>query len=213
MLAMLRKDCYVLRKNAVAMTVFWMVMAGMYALVPGVDGNMFYAIMPAMSSRIAMNAISIDQVCRWDRFVAMTPLRPWQLVLEKYLLAYGVLALMAGSGALACWVSTMGRGSVNIGMVVALVSLNTAMGLPLVYRFGWKKGPAILLSVWGIAAAAILGAARWNYALLQAAFGWMDGVPAPALAAGTAAVLFAINMGSVLLSIRFYSRRQRGMYD
>lgn len=213
MLAMLRKDFYVLGKYMVTLLVFWTVMAGLYALVPGVDGNMFYAIMPAMGANIVLNAVGNDRACRWDRFIAMTSLRPWQLVLEKYLLAYGLTALLAALSALAGWITTMGRGGLNVWAAVIAVLLFNAMGLPLVYRFGQPKGSTILLSVWGAAAAAILGTAYWRRELLSKAFGWMNDIPAPLLAAGIIVLLLAVNAGSILLSIRFYTRRQRGWYD
>ena len=213
MLAMLRKDCYVLRKYTVTLLVFWVLMAGMYSMVPGVDGNLFYAIMPAMATSTVLNAIASDQACRWDRFAAMTPLRPWELVLEKYLLGYGLIALLAVLSELARWAVTRGQGGVNVWTVVAMVLLSNAMGIPLVYRFGRQNGPMVLLVIWGTAAAVILGTAHWRYDLLDKAFGWIDYVPAPALAAGITAGLVIINIGSVLLSIRFYARRQRGLYD
>ena len=213
MLAMLRKDFYVMGKYTVTLLVFWAVMAGMYALVPGVDGNMFYAIMPAMASTLVLNAITNDQVCRWDSFAAMTPLRPWQLVLEKYLLAYGLTALLGVLSALAGWISTADWGALNIWLVVVMVFLSNAMGIPLVYRFGRRRGSAVLLFIWGAAAAVILGTAHWRYELLSIAFGWMEDITLPALAAGTAAGLLIISTVSVPLSIRFYARRRRGLYD
>ena len=213
MLAMLRKDCYVMGKYTVTLLVFWTFMAGMYAMVPGVDSSLFFAIMPAMGANAVLGAVSNDQACRWDRFVAMTPLRPWQLVLEKYLLAYGLMALLAVLGALAGWASIMGRGGLSVWTVVVAALLFNAMGLPLVYRFGRQMGSTILLSVWGIAAAVILGTAYWRRELLGKVFGWMGEVPPPVLAAEIAAAVLVINIGSVLLSVRFYTRRQRGAYD
>ena len=213
MLAMLRKDWYVLRKYTVTLLVFWGFIAKMYSMAPGADGNIFYAIMPAMASSVVLNSIAADEGCRWDRFIAMTPLRPWQLVLEKYLLFYGLTALLAALSFLAGWVTTMGRGGLNVWATVIAVLLFNAMGLPLVYRFGQPKGSAILLSVWGAAAAVILGAAHWRHELLGKVFGWMNDIPIPALTAGIIVVLLAVNVGSVLLSIRFYARRQRGWYD
>lgn len=213
MLAMLRKDFYVMGKYTVTLLVFWALMAGMYALVPGVDGNMFYAIMPVMASSLTLNAIANDQVCRWDQFAAMTPLRPWQMVLEKYLLAYGLTALLGILSALAGWISTADWNALNLWMVVVMVFLSNTMGIPLVYRFGRQRGSTVLILIWGVTAAVVLGTAHWRRELLSMAFGWMEYVSFPVLMAGTAAGLLMISMVSVPLSIRFYARRQRGMYD
>ncbi len=212
MLAMLRKDFYVVGKHTVALLVLWTFMPGLYSLVPGVDGNMFYAIMPAMGANVVVNAVGNDRACHWDRFIAMTPLRPWQLVLEKYLLAYGLTALLAALGGLACWITTKGQGGLHVWATVIAVLLYNAMGLPLLYRFGQPMGSTILLSVWGTAAVVILGTAYWRRELLDKAFGWMSDIPAPLLAAGIVALLLAVNAGSFLLSTRFYARRQRGWY-
>lgn len=213
MLAMLRKDCYVMGKYAAGIIITWIVMAGMYAWISKVESSFLYYFMPALSITIVRNAVSYDHERRWDRFAAMTPLRPWALVLEKYLLAYGALALMAGLGALAGWISTLGKSGANMWMPVVLALLMTATDLPVVYRFGRQRGAIILMVSWGLVAAAILGTAHWNYALIKLVFGWMEDVPFLALLAGIGGMLLVVNAGSILLSIRFYARRQRGWYD
>lgn len=213
MLAMLRKDWYVMGKYTAVFIAAWMVIAGMLAWIPGAERSFLFYTLPVVCFGVTLNAIGVDHDCRWDRFAAMTLLRPWELVLEKYLLSYGILALIAGLGALAGRISTMGQGGNDMWATIVLVLLATATALPLVYRFGQQKGRLILLGFWGLVAALILGAAHWNYALIEAVFGWMDAAPVPALAAGIAAVLLAANAASICLSIRFYTRRQRGWYD
>lgn len=71
----------------------------------------------------------------------------------------------------------------------------------------------VLLIVWGAAAAVILGTAYLRYEWIELVFGWLEDVPAPLLAAGGGGALLALNAASLLLSIRFYTRRQRGWYD
>lgn len=208
MLAMLRKDCFVMGRYSVRLIIVWTLMAWIYAQVPGVERSWMYSIMPVMAANIVVSAVNSDQACRWDLFAAMTPLRPWQMVLEKYLLFYGLMTLLAVLSALACWAGTL-----NMWTVVVAALLFNAMGLPLVYRFGRHTGSTILLGAWGVVAAVILGAAYWRRELLDKVFGWMGEIPASVLAAGTAAVVAVINIGSILLSVRFYARRQQGMYD
>lgn len=213
MLALLRKDCYVMRKFAVVYATVWMIMSGTFSWIPGTSGNSLYYLMPVMSSTIVMSAIGSDEFCRWDRFIAMSPLRPWQIVLAKYLFAYGTLTLMSVLGALANHVSASGRSGAEVLTEVVLALLATAMALPLVYRFGRQMGARILgIIILGLAMA-ILGPAYLKYEWIVAAFGWMDDVPAPALAVGIIGLLLALHLFSFLLSIRFYTRRQRGWYD
>lgn len=213
MLAMLRKDCCVVGRHTAGLTAFWVLLAGMYAWIPEADQCKWYCVLPIMAANVVLTAVSSDQVCHWDRFAAMTPLRPWQLVLEKYLLAYGLTALLAALGALAGWISTMGRGGLDMWTAVVMVLLFTAMALPLTYRFGRHKGGTILLAFWGLSAAVILGTAHFRYEWIELAFGWMEGVPVPRLVLGGGCALLALNAGSVLLSVRCYTRRQRGAYD
>lgn len=211
MLALLRKDCYVMRKFAVVYTIAWMIMSGTFGWISGTSGSSLYYLMPIMSSTIVMSAIGSDETCRWDRFVAMSPLRPWQIVLAKYLFAYGTLTLMSVLGALANHVSAS-RSGVEVLTEVVLVLMATAMALPLVYRFGRQTGARILgIIILGLAMA-ILGPAHLKYEWIEAAFGWMDDVPVPTLATGIAGLLLALHLFSFLLSVRFYTRRQRGWY-
>lgn len=213
MLAMLRKDLYVMGKYTIVLIITWVVAAGVLIWLPKTDASFLYYLMPAMSATIALNAVSADHECRWDRFAAMTPLRPWQLVLEKYLFTYGTLALLGGLSFLAAWAAASGENNSSTWAAIVLVLLLIATSLPLVYRFGRQKGGMILMIFWGLVAALILGAAHWNYGLIETAFGWVEEVPAPALAAGTTVFLIAANVWSFYLSVRFYARRQRGWYD
>ncbi len=213
MLAMLRKDCCVVGKYAAGLIAFWTILAGMYAWMSEADQSKWYCIMPIMAANIVLTAIGSDQVCHWDYFAAMTPLRPWQMVLEKYVLAYGLIALLAAPAAWAARVNAVGRGGLDIWTAMVMVLLFTAMALPLVYRFGRQKGTTILLAIWGAAAAVILGAAHFRHELIDLAFGWLEDIPVPLLAAGGGCTLLALNAGSLLLSVRFYTRRQRGRYE
>ncbi len=105
-----------------------------------------------------------------------------------------------------------GGGGVKLWTVAAITPLVLAMALPLLYRFGRQRGSIVLLLFWGLAAAAILGSAHFRYDLIESAFGWLEDVPAPLLAGGGGCALLALNAGSILLSVRFYTRRQRGWY-
>lgn len=213
MLAMLRKDCHVMWKFMAVYTITWMVMTGTFGRVSGTSADSLYYLMPVMSSTIVLSAISNDEACRWDRFIAMTPLRPWQIVLAKYLFAYGTLTLLSVLGALAGRVSASGRGGAELLTEVVLVLLATTLALPLVYRFGRQTGGRILIIIILGFAVAILGPAHLKYEWIDAAFGWIDDVPVPALAAGIVGLLLALHLFSFLLSVRFYTRRQRGRYD
>ena len=212
MFALLRKDVYVMGRAAAAYAATWLVMAALLPHISKLDTGYMYYIMPACSLSLAMSAVSYDEECRWDRFAAMTPLRPWVLVLEKYLFAYGLLTLITVLGAVSSRVFAGSWEWERLRMSLALILLGLATVLPVIYRFGRRKGGALLLAFWGTVAAAILGAALLNYGIIEVTFGWMDAIPAAALEAGLIVCLLAASALSYALSVRFYRRRQRGWY-
>lgn len=206
MLAMLRKDLYVMWKYTAVFIAAWM--AVVWASIRFLDREAvsLYGMLPVFSLTFALNNVSADESCRWDRFAAMSPLRPRQIVLAKYVFALGVLAITTALAALA-------GGSSALWTAAALTLPALAISLPLTYRLGKRKGSAVFLFFWGLVAAAILGTAYFRYDLIESSFGWIEDVPVPLLAAGGGAALLALSAGSVLLSICFYTRRLRGWYD
>lgn len=206
MLAMLRKDWYVMGRYTAYLLLSWLLAAWAAIRFLVSDSGFLYGMLPVFSLTISLNSVSTDEGL-WDRFAAVTPLRPWQIVLAKYLFGYGCLAVMTVLAALA------GGSGVELWGAAAITPLVLAMALPLLYRLGRRKGSAVLLFFWGLAAAAILGTAHFRYDLIESAFGWIEDVPVPLLAAGGGAALLALSAGSVLLSTRFYTRRLRGWYD
>lgn len=213
MLAMLRKDVYVMGRYVAPLTGSCIVMALVFSRFLAADVHFPYYLLPALSVMIGPSAVSADQECRWDQFAAMTPLRPWLLVVEKYCFAYGTAALLAGLSTLVCRVSATEEDVSNMRMMFLLISLCLAIALPLVYRFGRQKSSIILLAFWGLIIAAVLGDVYFRYGLIKLSLGWMADVPAPLLAAVGGCALLALNAGSILLSVRFYTRRRRGWYD
>lgn len=206
MLAMLRKDLYVMGRYTAYLILSWLVVTWMTIRFWESDAGFLYSMLPVFSLTISLNSVSADEG-RWDRFVAVTPLRLWQIVLTKYLFAYGCLTVMTALAALA------GGGGVKLWTVAAITPLVLAMALPLLYRLGRQRGSIVLLLFWGLTAAAILGTAYFRYDLIESAFGWLEDISTPLLVVGGGVSLLALNAGSILLSIRFYTRRQRGWYD
>lgn len=213
MFAMLRKDVYVMGRYTAVFSAVWLAVIAVCARLPGLESASLYYLMPVYALTVTLNAVSSDHECRWDRFAAMTPLEPWLLVLEKYLFAYGVMALMTLLGVAARRLATGVLDRVELWTIVVLSLLAMATALPVTYRFGRKTGGALLMALWGGLAAVILGTALLNYAKIEAAFGWLEDVPALSLALGLGAMVLAANALSFALSVRFYTRRQRGWYE
>lgn len=210
MLALIRKDLYVIRGTIILYTVMGMAVAGMLAWIPEKHYSLS-TIIPLLTANQVMYTIDGDERWRWDRFAAISPLRPWQIVLAKYLLAYGLLAWIIGAEWLAGWASSLGKGGTLEWWGAVVVLLELATWLPLRYRFDRGKAVAGLILIWGVFAALLLN--PWGLMIADVLFGWMDGIPRSVLALGAAAVLVGLSAGSVFLAIRFYTRRQRGWYD
>ena len=91
-IAMLRKDLYVTGRYAAAYAGAWAVISLLCSVWMNIHSLL--DTMPICALTVVLNAVSADQECRWDRFAAMSPLRPWVLVGEKYLYAYGLIAML-----------------------------------------------------------------------------------------------------------------------
>ena len=96
--------------------------------------------------------------------------------------------------------------------ILVLVLLALATALPLTYRYGRRKGGALLLALWGAVAVLILGGSFLCSPVIDLLFGWMDNAPALTLEVRVAGGLLAANAASFWLSVRFYTRRQWGWY-
>ena len=91
MSGLLRKDLYVADKSGRLL----LVLALAFSMVPslGTFGST-YAMMLAFM--MPMNSIAYDERCKWDRYAAMLPYRPGQIVWSKYVLSYLFTALAEG---------------------------------------------------------------------------------------------------------------------
>lgn len=213
MWAMLRKDWYVVGKYTASVLLFELAIAATFRWIGEPVSSVYYTATIVAADTVILNALESDVRCGWDRFIAMTALRPWKPVLGKYLLSCGAVVWAVGVGALLVWNSPEGMDWVELCTAVVLSVLCIAMMLPLSYRYGRQKGGIILMATWGLAAVLILGTARWSFEVIEWLFGWMEKLPAPALGVGLTILLAAANVWSFRLSIRFYTRRQRGAYD
>lgn len=206
MLGVLRKDIYVMWKFS-AVTIAFCAAVPLLAggAVARHTGTWLLSYFPLI---FIVNAIVMDEQ-RWDRYAAITPLRPWEIVLGKYALAWGNLGGTIGASALAYWVG--GRGVLagssreTLWMAGCVVPLFLAVILPAAYRFGSQMGAALTM----YPLVALLGGALfWGQGRLPAAFAALLQPTVPRFLA-----VVGLHMASIPLSVYFYARRQRGRYD
>ena len=119
------------------------------------------------SKGIPLSTITYDEQCKWDKYAAMLPYTPWQIVWSKYVLTF--LCLFAGA-AMILLASAMravyGEGLLygeellgNLALLLAVL-LMLDVSLPLVYRFGSEKGRLVMILVMLACLAAGMGVSR-----------------------------------------------------
>ena len=204
MIGLLKKDLYVADKTGRLL----LVLALAFSMVPSLRSfGCTYAMMLALM--IPLNAIAYDERCKWDRYAAMLPYRPEQLVWSKYLLAYlftllgGTIIVVSAAIQRADWRETLEMAALLAGSMLFV----TALGLPALYRFGAEKGRYVMILVMGVGVGAALGV-----------MGIFDGqtklpnLPLPAALLLLAVLAAGATYVSFRVSVRFYRKRQNGAY-
>lgn len=210
MIGLLKKDLFVADKSGRLL----LVLALVFSAVPSMSafGNTYAMMLAAM---MPMNSIAYDERCKWDRYAAMLPYRVSQLVWSKYLLAYLYTLLGSGimvlgtllrsvTGGTADWLETA-QTCVMLALVMLFI---TALGLPVLYRFGSEKGRLAMILCMGASVGAAMG--------LLGIFGELPEfpeLPLPVVMVGVAVLAVVVTGVSVRLSVHFYRKRQNGAYD
>lgn len=205
MIGLMKKDLYVADKTGRLL----LVLALAFSLVPSLRSfGCTYAMMLALM--IPLNSIAYDERSKWDRYAAMLPYRPEQLVWSKYLLAYlftllgGAIIVVSAATQRADWRETLEMAAL-LGASMLFV---TALGLPALYRFGAEKGRYVMILIMGVGIGAALGV-----------MGIFDGqpklpdLPLPAVILGIAVLAALATYASFRVSVHFYKKRQNGAYN
>lgn len=211
MIALLKKDVFVMDKQMRVLVL----LALLFNLIPSASSlGATYAMMIALM--LPMSTISYDERCKWDRYVAMLPWTPRQIVGSKYVLSYTTMVLGAALIVLGNFARTLysegadwGETGALIAMYLVLIGLITAVTYPLLYRFGSEKGRLVLVAIFAAMFILAFGLALDD---MEGVVGRLKAVPAPALAAAAVIVLVGANVLSYRLSVKFYLRRRDGRY-
>ena len=209
MIGLLRKDLFVADKSGRML----LVLAVVFSMIPSMGSfGATYAMMLALM--MPLTSIAYDERCKWDKYAAMLPYTPGQIVWSKYLLAYFYTVLGGGIIVLGTLLRGIVTESVDweltaqlaVMMGVAMLFV-MALGLPVIYRFGSEKGRFVMIVIMGVGVGAALG--------LMGVFGELPELPSlplPAVAAIVAALVVAATYASFRASVHFYKKRQNGAY-
>ena len=214
MIALLKKDVFVMDKQMRVLVL----LALLFNLIPSASSlGATYAMMIALM--LPMSTISYDERCKWDRYVAMLPWTPRQIVGSKYVLSYTTMALGAALIVLGNFARTLysegadwGETGALIALYLVLIGLITAVTYPLLYRFGSEKGRLLLVAIFAAMFILAFGAVVLAIDDMEGVVGRLKAVPAPALAAAAVIVLAGANFLSYRLSVKIYLRRRDGRY-
>ena len=212
MIALLKKDGFVMDKQMRVLVI----LALIFNLIPKTNGfGSTYAMLIALM--LPISTVSYDERCKWDRYAAMMPWTPQQIVGSKYILTYGAMVVGGMLTALGTYAQGLyGAGAdwaetrLLLAAYLVIIAVITAVVYPLLYRFGSEKGRLVMVAVF--IAIFILGGGLMMVVGLEQFINRLGALPAPVLVAIAAAVLVGVNFLSYRLSVRFYLRRREGAY-
>ena len=153
------------------------------------------------AAMLPYSTLAYDEQSQWLRFAAMTPCRPLDIVLSKYLIGW----LLMGSFAAFSLVmnAILGRlgSDLHISAIISALSLACiclAILLPVMFRFGVEKGRMSIILVFVVIFTFIGSSSEFNVTALPV----MRALPA--LLAAAAVVINAV---SIPLATRLYAKR------
>ena len=214
MKALLRKDFYTMDQQMRLL----IVLALALSLVPIPAAHSLgstYAVL--LAYMMPLNVISYDEKCKWDKYAAMLPYTPRQIVLSKYLLSYLLVVYSVLVQLLGQMVEVLVKRSaadpdslIVVAATGVVCVLMNALCFPIVYRFGAEKGRfAVFAPIVAVIGAILL------LTKTDAGPRFLDvltALPPAGLSVGTAVLLAALSVLSFYLSVRFYCRRRSGVY-
>ena len=204
MKGLLLKDFFTLSKSLRMFLLLILV----FACMPGYNMAIFAVV---YASLLPVTALSYDERCKWDTLAAMSPYSPAEMVISKYLLGYvgillaSVLALtvhsvygLFSSSPDGGYISSIAGGAASGLLILALT-------LPAMYKFGVEKGRIAFFVILAVTFGAVAGLSALADKGELTRFSLQMGT-------GTGIVILLavllLNVLSILLSIRFYSRRE-----
>lgn len=201
MKALIKKDFFTVLKS---MKVFLLLFL-LFAIIPDSSASSFAIVYAAM---LPLTALAYDERSKWDSLAVTMPYSPLQIVASKYLLGYlGIMAtflltLLAQTVIKAFSLSSsFGLETLIVSMCAGLLML--ALSLPFSFRFGVEKGRLALMAliVAGVLSiSAFAGNRITQLSNQQGSFALI--LPVILLS------VTMLNVGSILLSARFYQARR-----
>lgn len=206
MRGLLLKDLYLIRKYLISYLVLIVVLLAISVLS---NGNMFLTFYPCLiATMVPVNLLSYDERSGWDRYSSTLPLTRAQIVSAKYGIGLGMQAMVlvftgvaqairVSSGAV-----TWREFLLMMEMMVTLSFFSSSFCMPFMFKMGVEKGRMAYLVSVGL----VTGGSMLASGVFQAQ------VESRRLLLGGQMVFMLLAVvcyiGSWLLSIRFYKKRE-----
>ena len=205
MKGLLIKDFY----SIVSQLKLFLIIIIAFALVPGYSVSAFAMVYAAL---LPINALAWDEQSKWDNLARMMPYSKFDLVFSKYIIGYiSILsAAVLCTGFAFVYSFFPSSEPLNISSVVMFACsgagglLLMALNLPLMFRLGVEKGRLLFGIMVGVSCVLI--------AVANGIIG--DGkelftqIPSSGIIAAVIAALVLINAVSVMLSMKWYGKRE-----
>lgn len=179
--------------------------------IPGASGNLFFLLYPTvLASMVPVNLLAYESQCKWETYAGTLPYTRAQIVSGKYLVGlvfFGVLLVLSltvqAIAMVIAGVFSLGI-LVNQGLLMLLCFFaSCTFVLPLIFRFGVEKGRIFYMLIIGL----LCGLTAAIGFITKGSLSASDWVFPKALAL-TLAASMALYLGSWLLSIRLYEKRE-----
>ena len=205
MKGLLIKDFY----SIVSQLKLFLIIIIAFALVPGYSVSAFAMVYAAL---LPINALAWDEQSKWDNLARMMPYSKFDLVFSKYIIGYiSILsAAVLCTGFAFVYSFFPSSEPLNISSVVMFACsgagglLLMALNLPLMFRLGVEKGRLLFGIMVGV-----------SCVLIAVANGIIDDgkelfiqIPPSGIIAAVIAALVLINAVSVMLSMKWYGKRE-----
>lgn len=178
--------------------------------IPGASGNLFFLLYPTvLASMVPVNLLAYESQCKWEAFASTLPCTRAQIVSEKYLVGLIFFGVMLALALTVQAVAMVIAQAFSLGLLLnqSILMLlcffaSCTFILPLIFRFGVEKGRIFYLLVIGL----LCGITAALGILTKGSFSpdWVF----PSAMVLSLAVVMLLYIGSWLLSIRFYQKRE-----
>ena len=205
MKGLLIKDFY----SIVSQLKLFLIIIIAFALVPGYSVSAFAMVYAAL---LPINALAWDEQSKWDNLARMMPYSKFDLVFSKYIIGYiSILsAAVLCTGFAFVYSFFPSSEPLNISSIVMFACsgvgglLLMALNLPLMFRLGVEKGRLLFGIMVGVSCVLIAVA---NGIIGDGKELFIQILPSGIIAAVIAALVL-INAVSVMLSMKWYGKRE-----